>query len=250
MKEAFLRFEKGQETFQFSFRYVNPEYKVDRQFNFNRKAVEPVSTFLKRIDVNISKIVNEKKKKLMRKKKSKGIVKEEEENSKKDDVEMKIALLQNDSAVEGDVPCEIVFENVSQLSLLILEDKYSIKHNVPWVESITLPQSILVGFPTYPSHFQSVYTNIKDSVFVWYKSILSKDSKKESTWEERGKGFFYIPNSDDLGCRLKLSCMPGNEIQTGPIIEIESPNLVEAGPGRCPFEDRHAFTKEKLTGDR
>lgn len=43
----------------------------------------------------------------------------------------------------------------------------------------------------------------------------------------------------------------GNEtIIIGPAVEVVSKKVVEAGPGHCPFETRHAFTTERLTGKR
>ncbi|KAF7382815.1 hypothetical protein HZH66_013217 [Vespula vulgaris] len=48
--------------------------------------------------------------------------------------------------------------------------------------------------------------------------------------------------------RLKLNCTPRNETESGPSIEVESKKVVEAGPGNCPFDTRHMFTKFKLTG--
>lgn len=257
MNEAYLRFDKGQENFEFTFRYVNLECKVDRQFNFNRKSAEPVSVFLKRVDNNVSKVVEKKKSKLKRKQKAKGVTNEEPEEEKEtkknnigDNEVVKVALLENESIVENHLPCGTVFEDVSQLTLLIVGEKYSIRKNVPWVEDVSLPKSILVGFPTYPSHFSSVYTNLKDSRFVWFKNLVSDSPRKPPKWVEIGEGYFYVPRGEDLGCQLKLTCIPGNEDQTGPLIEVESQNLVEAGPGRCPFENRQEFTKEKLSGDR
>ncbi|KAJ2953565.1 hypothetical protein O0L34_g1166 [Tuta absoluta] len=48
--------------------------------------------------------------------------------------------------------------------------------------------------------------------------------------------------------KLKLECIPENDTTTGPAVETISKNVVEAGPGRCPFEDRHVFTATKLSG--
>lgn len=36
---------------------------------------------------------------------------------------------------------------------------------------------------------------------------------------------------------------------SGPVAEAISKSTVEAGPGECPFELRHAFTKERATGN-
>jgi len=60
MNEAFLRYEKGNNIFDISFRYVDEATKVDRQFNFSRRTAESVNNFLKRIDVSVCKIVNKK----------------------------------------------------------------------------------------------------------------------------------------------------------------------------------------------
>ncbi|XP_046829333.1 2',5'-phosphodiesterase 12 isoform X2 [Vespa crabro] len=49
--------------------------------------------------------------------------------------------------------------------------------------------------------------------------------------------------------RLKLNCIPQNETHSGPSVEVESKNIIEAGPGHCPFDTRHMFTKSKLTGN-
>lgn len=60
MNEAFLRYEKGNDIFDISFRYVDEVMKVDRQFNFSRQASETVNNFLKRVDTSVCKIVNKK----------------------------------------------------------------------------------------------------------------------------------------------------------------------------------------------
>jgi len=60
MNEAFLRYEKDNDIFDISFRYVDEATKVDRQFNFSRRTAESVNNFLKRIDMNVCKIVNKK----------------------------------------------------------------------------------------------------------------------------------------------------------------------------------------------
>lgn len=60
MNEAFLRYERGNDVFDISFRYVDEATKVDRQFNFSRQTAETVNNFLKRIDTNVCKIVTKK----------------------------------------------------------------------------------------------------------------------------------------------------------------------------------------------
>ena len=67
MNEAFVRYNKESDRFDISFRYVNPDLLIDRQYNFNRMVEEPIETFLKRIDVNVSKTLNNKKKRRKKK---------------------------------------------------------------------------------------------------------------------------------------------------------------------------------------
>nr|CAD7442221.1 unnamed protein product [Timema bartmani] len=61
-----------------------------------------------------------------------------------------------------------------------------------------------------------------------------------------GEGYFYTPSTSDIGHKLKLSCVPKNGDQEGPQSEVISSTSVGAGPGMCPFEKRHVFTKERL----
>nr|CAD7399154.1 unnamed protein product [Timema cristinae] len=61
-----------------------------------------------------------------------------------------------------------------------------------------------------------------------------------------GEGYFYTPSTSDIGHKLKLNCVPKNGDQEGPQSEVISSTSVGAGPGMCPFEKRHVFTKERL----
>lgn len=42
----------------------------------------------------------------------------------------------------------------------------------------------------------------------------------------------------------------GNNETVGPAVEAISKTVVEAGPGKCPFEDRHKFTTDRLNGKK
>ena len=47
-----------------------------------------------------------------------------------------------------------------------------------------------------------------------------------------------------------MKCEPRRATISGPVSEAVSKVPVEVGPGECPFELRHAFTKERATGKR
>lgn len=160
----------------------------------------------------------------------------------------KIKLLKNDIKVDGDTLCQSLLQDPAELKLIIFEKSFLVKRNAPYVVRISLPSSILADFPTYPSKFESLYTDTKQSTFDWYKND-SVDNKPNS-WTHIGNGYLYVPSVTDIGCHLKISCEPRNRSDSGPRIEVESKNVVEAGPGQCPFDSRHQFTKDKLSGRR
>jgi len=155
-------------------------------------------------------------------------------------------LLKNDVKVDGDMLCESLLQDSAELKLVIFEKTFLVKRNAPYIIRISLPSSILAGFPTYPSKFESLYTDKKQSMFDWYKN----DPVKSNSWTHIGNGYLYIPSVTDIGCHLKISCEPRNESDTGSRMEVQSKNAVEAGPGQCPFDIRHQFTKHKLSGRR
>ncbi|XP_015601826.1 2',5'-phosphodiesterase 12 [Cephus cinctus] len=246
MNQAFLRYESGSETFEMNFRYVNAELNIDRQFNLTRKCNETISNFLKRIETNMEKSLIKKKKKSRRKNNLKDTNEMGVESSNGED---KVILLKNNERVNGNTLCETLLNHSSSLQLIIMGIPYEISFNAPWVLHMALPACILAGFPTYPSKFEALHTDRLHSVFNWYKNMKNGNSKQETeSWEEVGQGYFYTPSSEDIGCRLKLSCLPKNSKSIGPAVEVESHASISAGPGHCPFETRHLFTSNKLSG--
>ncbi|XP_047366288.1 2',5'-phosphodiesterase 12 isoform X1 [Vespa velutina] len=230
--EALVYHENGAETFDFMFRFEYPSLNVNRQFNFSRHINEKVDSFLKRINTNVSKVIVRKKKKF---------AEEVDEIIKKD-----IYLYKNNIQINGDTLCETILKDVNDLKLVIFDITFIIKKNIPIVNGITLPSSLLCGFPIYPTKFESLYTDKKLSNFNWYKNDISNPKQ---VWLHVGDGYLYTPNVSDIGFRLKLNCIPQNETHSGPFVEVESKNIIEAGPGHCPFDTRHMFTKSKLTGN-
>ncbi|XP_012224589.1 2',5'-phosphodiesterase 12 isoform X2 [Linepithema humile] len=164
----------------------------------------------------------------------------------RDNVETgKIMLLKDDILVDGSVLCESVLQDSAELKLVIFEKMFLVKRNAPFIINISLPSSILVDFPTYPSKFESLYTDKKRSIFNWYRNEAINN--KPDLWTHVGKGYLYVPTTFDIGCNLKISCEPWNESDSGCITEVESKGVVEAGPGPCPFDIRHQFTQHKLS---
>ncbi|KAJ8940052.1 hypothetical protein NQ314_010884 [Rhamnusium bicolor] len=138
--------------------------------------------------------------------------------------------------------CGDVFQPGKNVVLEILNRKYDLLINSPWVDAISLPISILATFPLYPTKFEAVFTDKDLSVFTWSKS---KDQKE---WTVVGNNYIFTPSNEEIGHYLKLSCTPKNSTLEGPIIETVSTCTAEASPGLCPFEIRHQFTENKTEG--
>lgn len=171
-------------------------------------------------------------------------------NPSQDNVETgRIMLLKNDMKVDGFTPCESLLQDSAELKLVIFDRTFLVKRNTPYVQNISLPTSIMVGFAAYPSKFESVNTDRSQSVFNWYRNAAAE--RKPNVWTHVGRGYMYVPKVSDIGCNLKVNCEPRNESEeSGCNVEVESRNTVEAGPGLCPFDIRHEFTKHKLSGGR
>lgn len=90
------------------------------------------------------------------------------------------------------------------------------------------------------------------SEFNWYRGKLPASKKEDQIeWERIGKGFSFVTRHEDIGYRIKLKAIPKskNGIRVGPEVEAISKSDVEAGPGYCPFECRHLFTQQRLSGN-
>ncbi|KAJ8979548.1 hypothetical protein NQ317_017696 [Molorchus minor] len=139
--------------------------------------------------------------------------------------------------------CDDIFQPKNNIVLKVREKDYNVIVNSPWVDTIELPLSILANFPVYSSKFETVYTD-KDqpATFTWFKS------SNQVEWTEAGHEYIFTPTNEDVGCYLKLKCVPRNGDIEGPEVEVISTCKVEASPGLCPFEVRHRFTKCRAEG--
>lgn len=240
MQNAYVRCQDGSDQFQLSFQLRNELLRVDRQFNFSRQLAEKVSDLLARITTNIERNVNKKKKNR----------KDNSEGEKQEEDKIHVSLLRDGELVSGDKACkDILFDN--GLCLQILDTEFSVILNAPWVTLITLPSSIMAGFPVYPLKLEVLFADKSECSFCWYKNTSTTTGKKvPADWVEVGSGYYYTPSTSDIGCYLKLVCAPQNGSICGPTADVVSINPIEAGPGACPFEVRHAFTKERLNGQK
>uniref|UniRef100_UPI0037E8CB34 2',5'-phosphodiesterase 12 n=1 Tax=Semicossyphus pulcher TaxID=241346 RepID=UPI0037E8CB34 len=127
--------------------------------------------------------------------------------------------------------------------------KYSVQRNAPTFTNAELPVSLLAGFPVCPN-LEVEFGNLQDCEFTWYKENAPNTSPEaaaeapgqDRSWTEVGCGRVHVPSNQDIGCRLKLRCTPKDGGRSGPAKELISVGAVEAGPGVCTFDNRHAYT--------
>lgn len=139
----------------------------------------------------------------------------------------------------------------SNLFLHLLKIPFAIRFNWPWINTLTLPTSILAGFYVYPSKLEIDNADRNASEFIWYRGKLPANKCEDQiVWEEAGRGFSYHVRQEDINYKLKLVATPKSSDgqKVGPAVDSVGKNEVQAGPGSCPFETRHLFTMDRLKG--
>lgn len=144
-------------------------------------------------------------------------------------------------------------------NILQVDDrKFLICVNEPQVKSLFLTKNIMAGFYVIP-RMRLEFCNYQDCKYAWYRQVyktddqltyLGKDVLHEIhcggniRWIKVAESLVYHPGNEDLGRLLKFCCLPINGSRVGFQEECISSGPVELGPGPCPFERRHEYTKD------
>lgn len=192
---------------------------------------------------------------LSSKKKAKKAKKNVECNENGDAEEGNASLWLNGEPVDLSLTNETAWKDGA--SLKIGAETFTVEVNPPTVKSLLLPENIMSGFPVMP-YLELEFGDKQYCRYKWYKSTNDSDDQASSVpasakeilnWEEVGNEFLYTPSILDVGCYLKLTCAPGNAKRVSDVTsEMTSLLTVAAGPGFCPFDARHMYTK-KQTAD-
>lgn len=249
MHKAYFKRAPDDNRCNITFRFTNETHKIDRIFNFSRDLNEKVEVCLDRIKTNVEKEFNKK----VNKKKKKGkTATTTEEVSPVETIQVQVALCRNQELIrEIDFNELLAFEDLhsESYSLRILHDNYDIVFNCPWVTEIKVPTSILANYFVYPAKLELEYADQDHSSITWFRG-LPKENDARIEWEEVGTGYTYLVRSSDIGYKLKVVCIPRNAEREGPQAEAISKCEVQADPGVCPFDTRHLFTSDRLTGSK
>uniref|UniRef100_A0A3B5AHJ5 Phosphodiesterase 12 n=1 Tax=Stegastes partitus TaxID=144197 RepID=A0A3B5AHJ5_9TELE len=116
--------------------------------------------------------------------------------------------------------------------------QYLVLRNPPTFTTAELPVSLMAGFPVCPK-LEVEFGNLQDCEFTWLKETVPA---QDGGWTQVGRDRVHVPSNQDIGCRVKLMCTPKDGSRSGPAKELISVGAVEAGPGMCTFDNRHAYT--------
>lgn len=156
MNTAYLRTNPPESLVQINFHYVNAELQIDRVFNLARSISETVDSCLGRIKANMEKELQKKR----RKKKS--APKEDcaqdgavATTASPDECSV-VQLRRLDQLVDGSTVMKDVLNGcaeagVTDLRLTIFGVEFNVCYNLPWVNQIVLPTSMLSGYIVYPT---------------------------------------------------------------------------------------------------
>lgn len=75
-------------------------------------------------------------------------------------------------------------ESATNMFLMILNKSFRVALNLPWVNAIALPSSILAGYYMYPSKLEMECANTTDTTFQWFRSAEVVSIKKRVIFKE------------------------------------------------------------------
>lgn len=241
---AVVKHFEGEDRFTFSFVMRNTELNIQKQFNMERPLNEPSQQFLKRLNANVEKVVAKK----TRKKR-----KQEEPSEFAEAAKHVVFKKHCGSVVEGSDDTEmkeILLGADCSLTMDVMGQVFSLVVNPPLVDKMKIQGRIMAGFLVYPFKLKLFFASLDHSSFEWFVSEIvsegerKKVNKEHLVWTKKSEGFFYSPTTNDIDCYLKVTCMPRNtDSKDGIMFEAVSTDPISPGPGTCPFENRHAFTK-------
>lgn len=235
--KAYVRTLKEEERIEIKFKYVDSNLGLERWFSFNRSMDDSVQQIKERIVTNIDKACS-KYRKRMQKKSPAGNV---------DAFKLDVELMQNSEVLDSEVACRKLLE-MPNVAIAVNGQLFHLDIDPPAVKTLKLPSCFMAGFPVYPNKIELENCQLNECEFIWSKSpnLTSKTAPEASsdTWVAVGSGLSYTTSNLDIGSWLKLECIPKSSSKVGLSEFAIASQIVEAGPGPCPFEIRQNFTKE------
>lgn len=236
---AIAYFSRHDKQFKFSFEYTCPENKTINAYSYTLYPGDKIEDLQKKIQASIQ---NTFKRKLQ--KDAKESASDEKADTKILVKPVLVKIVQNGKDM-GAMHCK-QFNNITKDVQLIINDyKYNVLINKPCVVRLVIPKCLYVNFPVHLSDFSSILCDSNlNNQFMWHKSI------DKINWVQIAESNVYVPTAEDVDCYLKVGCEPKNAKDTGILREAISEEKVKIFTDKCPFERRHTYTTEGLTGKR
>ncbi|CAG0878630.1 unnamed protein product, partial [Darwinula stevensoni] len=231
---------EGESRIDLCLQYSNQRLGIkQRRFNFSRRVDEPLQALLSRMYANFEKATQKSKKK----KENEG-KQESGDNPKFEILEQEMYFLDSSGEkIASDRPVvEVLFQGNLDVRLKICDSVIEIERNPPTIMNLSLPSSIMAGFLVYPKKLEVEFATLEDVIMKWY--ISSSSSNSDLPWEDKGVQRYLEVTNADIGKKVKLMATPRKGEKLGEPWEVISKCVIEAGPGHCPFEDRHLFTQQ------
>lgn len=262
MQTALVRSVPGEERLQISLKYslpLGPNVK-EHVFNFDRMQSEELQRSLQRITANITNVIKKKTKK-KKKKANNGNEGGAASVDQEEEPQLPVCMIDTVSgdAIKEFIPNHEAWAERNQLQ--IGEATYTIQINTPTVLKMSLPSVIMADFQVYPK-LDIEFADLNKCRFDWFvekdTDIIEKTDDHESVasapkkaktgdepdWTKVHEGLFFTPGQEHVGRRIKLVCKPSDGKRDGEEFSTKNGMTVSAGPGHCPFMDRHKHTKE------
>jgi len=233
LKKAFVKTLPEDNRVEIKLKYVNPSLGLDRFFVFNRLTSDSVEQIKSRIFTNIERASLKHRRK--NKKKS---------PTNAEDFKLDVEIIHDGNVVEASVIFQQLLE-LKNVSISVDNQIFPFYINPPEVKQLKLPSSFLAGFSVTPLKLELENCTVDDCELRWFKN--SKAAEPELTsWIPIGNELSYPISNEDIGYYLKLDCLPKKGENQGLKQSIVSSVTVEAGPGQCPFDLRHNFTRDPV----
>ncbi|XP_061893685.1 2',5'-phosphodiesterase 12-like [Entelurus aequoreus] len=235
MEPAVVRCVAGEPRLTISFSMAGSQKHMQREQD------EPLGKVLSRIACNLAKGQSQAKK-----------TKRKERQQPSESPELAVVkLLVDGGEVEDTVVNSEAWRDGAVLRVGDVE--YLVSRNSPAFTTAELPVSLLAGFPVCPK-LEVEFGDLQDCEFLWFKEQVPNISAQTSgdaavedmAWTEVGRARVYVPTNRDIGCRLKLCCTAKDGRRRGQLKELVSASAIEAGPGVCTFDTRHAYTAKQV----
>ncbi|XP_059160950.1 2',5'-phosphodiesterase 12-like [Physella acuta] len=250
MSSVYIKNFEGDERLQITLDVADPNSGSVKSLNLSRLKSEELRFAIERLRINLSKKIA-KKSKLKKKKGTEDQLQtgasSQSETVPEHENNFNVEIIHNGVTLDLDVRNQEAWINGAILK--IGQEEIPICYNPPCVKLQNLPSTIMVGFPLFPEA-ELEFAQLRDCEFYW-KVIEEKKLSKTKMELSRSiidlteavRSHSFTPETNHIGQYILLICVPKHGEKTGKREAVLSSVPVTQGPGSCPFEKRHEFTK-------